>query len=440
MKLKYIITIIAIFQVLVTFSQNMELAFTAIDSATHVQIDSIKVMNRTQGVDTVLYYPDTVLSFLMTGFNKPKTNELFKLHQNYPNPVAKNSTILIQIPTSGLVSFSISDYMGNSVLQSDIFLQSGLHSFRFSPGNSNLYIFNASYMNKTQTIKILALASKSNSNITLEHIASQVEMNEYKVSNISQNFFFNNGDYLLYIAYYDTLHSGIIDSPQESQIYIFQFAINIPCPEYPTITYDGQIYNTIQIFSQCWFKENLNVGVMILGNNQTNNGIIEKNCYRNETDSCTKYGGLYQWDELMQYSFEQGVKGICPEGWHVPTDEEWKILEGAVDGFYPIGHSIWGSFTRDYRGTDCAINLKSKNGWYESGNGTDIFNFTSLPAGKRYDGVFESATYGSYYWTSTHRYNMWSYHRVFTYHSSGIYRSWLKYERNDAMSVRCLKD
>ena len=74
---------------------------------------------------------------------------------------------------------------------------------------------------------------------------------------------------------------------------------------------------------------------------QSNNGIIEKYCYNNEPDSCTKYGGLYQWNEMMQYTTQQGAQGICPPGWHLPTDEEWKVLEGAVDSQYGIGDPEW---------------------------------------------------------------------------------------------------
>ena len=73
----------------------------------------------------------------------------------------------------------------------------------------------------------------------------------------------------------------------------------------------------------------------------TDNGTMEKYCYNNEPDSCTKYGGLYQWDEMMQYTTQQGVQGICPPGWHLPTDEEWKVLEGAVDSQYGIGDPEW---------------------------------------------------------------------------------------------------
>jgi hypothetical protein len=88
--------------------------------------------------------------------------------------------------------------------------------------------------------------------------------------------------------------SGIIGAPVTNETYTFPFATNIPCPGTPTVTYEGQDYNTIQIFSQCWFKENLITGTMIPGTHAiSNNSVIEKYCYDNVVDSCTKYGGLY---------------------------------------------------------------------------------------------------------------------------------------------------
>ena len=62
--------------------------------------------------------------------------------------------------------------------------------------------------------------------------------------------------------------------------------------------------------------------------NQTNNDIIEKYCFGNLSASCTTlgYGGLYQWDEAMQYVTTPGTQGICPTGWHIPTIEEFEIL------------------------------------------------------------------------------------------------------------------
>jgi len=85
---------------------------------------------------------------------------------------------------------------------------------------------------------------------------------------------------------------------------------------------------------------------------------MEKYCYNSDTNNCTIFGGLYQWDEMMQYNTQQGVQGICPQGWHIPTDEEWKILEGAVDSHYEIGAQIWSLY--GLRGYDAGKNLKQQ--------------------------------------------------------------------------------
>ncbi|HNX10723.1 MAG TPA: FISUMP domain-containing protein [bacterium] len=94
-----------------------------------------------------------------------------------------------------------------------------------------------------------------------------------------------------------------------------------------SLTYGGEAYPTVLIGTQCWFAKNLNIGTMITGaSNPANNGIIEKYCYNNSEASCTTYGGLYQWNEAMQYLTTEAVQGICPTGWHIPTDAEQHIL------------------------------------------------------------------------------------------------------------------
>ncbi|MEA3479507.1 MAG: FISUMP domain-containing protein [Bacteroidota bacterium] len=114
------------------------------------------------------------------------------------------------------------------------------------------------------------------------------------------------------------------------------------CTGTPTVNYEGQVYNTVQIFNQCWLKENLNVGTMIQGTEEmTNNGIVEKYCYLNFTSYCEMYGGLYQWHEMMGYDTISGSQGICPTGWHIPSDEECKVLEGSTDSQFVIGDTEW---------------------------------------------------------------------------------------------------
>jgi uncharacterized protein (TIGR02145 family) len=206
------------------------------------------------------------------------------------------------------------------------------------------------------------------------------------------------------------------------------------------VTYQSQEYNTVQIGDQCWLKENLNVGTMIDSlENMKDNGIIEKYCYRNKEDSCTKYGGLYQWNEMMQYATQQGARGICPPGWHLPKDEEWSVLEGAVDSQYGIGEDTWDDY--GFRGYDAGTNLKATSGWYANGNGTDLFGFSGLPGGSRsYYGGFLSVGFNGYCWTSSSSYiNFNAFSRYLDYSSPGVRRDY-GFGQELGFSVRCLRD
>jgi len=87
-------------------------------------------------------------------------------------------------------------------------------------------------------------------------------------------------------------------------------------------------------------KENLNIGKW-LDQSQlqkpTDNGLIEKYCYGNDFVQCDVWGGLYQWDEMMLYSEVSGAQGICPDGWHIPTSQDWKNLIRFLGGNLEAG-------------------------------------------------------------------------------------------------------
>jgi uncharacterized protein (TIGR02145 family) len=357
--------LIALFIICGAMGQNtIDLTFTAVDSAAYVQLDSIKVMNRTQGEETMIYWPDTTLFLeidpgdllLYVGYatfstvSIPEVNDdisSFTVYQNYPNPMADRSEISMYIPRAGKVHVMITDLQGRVVLRTDRQLDGGYHSFRFHPGGSNLYILTAHWNGMSRSIQMISPGRQDGKGCRLDYVGSNTGEPVLKAS--------------LHVHDFIVRQSGILDSPEENTTYTFQFATNIPCPGAPTVEYEGQVYNTIQIFSQCWLKENLNVGEMIpVTMEQSDNGTIEKYCYNNEPDSCAKYGGLYQWQEMMQYTAQQGAQGICPPGWHLPTDEEWKVLEGAVDSQYGIGNPEWDE--NDYRGYDAGTNLKSTSG------------------------------------------------------------------------------
>jgi len=211
-----------------------------------------------------------------------------------------------------------------------------------------------------------------------------------------------------------------------------------PCPGLEEFEYEGQVYHTTLIGDRCWMKENLNVGTMLTGNQEpSDNGIFEKFCYNNDPEYCELYGGLYFWDELMDYDTVPGTRGICPPGWHVPTDEEWSYLEGSVDSQYGIGHWIWNQTW--FRGSDVAVKLKSTYGWEDNGNGTDDFGFTALPGGTRYADVGFSLEGDIGWWfTSSMDMGLFPWVRVLHNDNPGSDRGWGA--KGNAHSVRCIKD
>ena len=112
----------------------------------------------------------------------------------------------------------------------------------------------------------------------------------------------------------------------------FAYACNTKSPNYDTCSYD-----TVQIGSQCWMRDSLNLGTMILGaTNAADNTTLEKYCWGDTTGVCAHIvsanydGALYQWNEAMSYSTTPGAQGICPPGWHIPTHDEWTTLERSV--------------------------------------------------------------------------------------------------------------
>ena len=211
-----------------------------------------------------------------------------------------------------------------------------------------------------------------------------------------------------------------------------------PCPETPTITdADGNIYNTVLIGDQCWMKENLRVGIHIADSIiMSDNGILEKYCYDNIPANCETYGGLYQWDEMMRYTTTEDKQGICPSGWHIPNNEDWKILEGTVDSSYPIESPVWDSL--GWRGFNAGTNLKSASDWINNGNDTDPFGFKAIPVGYRSaSGGFYSNGENTFFWLSNNS-GLISMYRGLSFDTPQV-RSYFTL-RELGLSVRCLKD
>jgi uncharacterized protein (TIGR02145 family) len=201
---------------------------------------------------------------------------------------------------------------------------------------------------------------------------------------------------------------------------------------------DGQSYSMVQIGNQCWMAENLNIGTMIdAGTDMTDNGILEKYCYNNTAANCDTYGGLYQWNESMQYSTVTGAQGICPDTWHLPTDEEWKTLEMF------IGMSQGEADSYGWRGSDEGGKLKETglSHWSSPNTGaTDMYAFSGLPAGYRsLSADFLHSSLRAYFFTSDASGTEQALARDLDSGNAQIFRSASQY-KNYGFSIRCIKN
>ena len=194
----------------------------------------------------------------------------------------------------------------------------------------------------------------------------------------------------------------------------------------PNVDLEGNsYYKTVAIGSQCWLKENLNIGDFrntLLGAQESNCSNIEKYCYGNDEENCDSYGGLYQWDQTVcgeNIPGNERTQGICPDGWEIPTDEDFRILEQFLAGS--------NSCDEDRGGLDC------------NPAGTilrNTYHFNAPMAGYFSSGSFNGVNSSESYWTSNFDGADESIKRtIFSAHGD-IDRKGLSV--NSALSVRCI--
>jgi uncharacterized protein (TIGR02145 family) len=176
---------------------------------------------------------------------------------------------------------------------------------------------------------------------------------------------------------------------------------------------DNKTYPTVQIGTQCWMAANLNRGMQITSSQvQFDNCTDEKYCFGNDAAKCSKYGGLYQWDEMMRYDDTPAGQGLCPPGWHIPTDNDWTVLFN----FYN-GNGFAGKPLQD----------------------TIISGFRALTGGVFYlNSSWSFADFAVLFWTST----PWGSAKAIS-HGLNIYDfsvSLYPSSRANAFPIRCLKD
>lgn len=125
---------------------------------------------------------------------------------------------------------------------------------------------------------------------------------------------------------------------------------------------DGKKYKKIKIGSQVWMAENLNFGKLVFNLKQSNNQIPEKTYFKNDSLLGYKFGALYTWDEAVNYqNINSKIQGLCPDGWHIPSESEWHTLLKHLDKKIKAPTDGWQGETIGLILLDtnkCAMNIK----------------------------------------------------------------------------------
>ncbi len=200
---------------------------------------------------------------------------------------------------------------------------------------------------------------------------------------------------------------------------------------------DGREYKAVKIGEQWWMAENLNIGTyveskqtLVNHSDVSDNDIIEKYCYDNNEAYCDTLGGLYDWNEMMQYNPSDAgvigtIQGVCPDGWHLPTEKEWTTMINYLGGKDVAGGKLKATGTTY---------------WFPPNEGaTNETGFTALGAGIRWQrGEIMGLKDDSFFWSATEK------------NSEGIFSLLLLYSNTDfetstlskyiGVSVRCVRD
>lgn len=231
-------------------------------------------------------------------------------------------------------------------------------------------------------------------------------------------------------------------------IVIFVFSCKKQSIDSFTDQRDGKIYKMVEIGEQVWMAENLaylpmvspvktDGGIWVYGYDGTDVQAAMK------TLNYQEFGCLYDWAAAMdidrKYNFDSfngsdlNHQGICPDGWYLPSDEEWSLLENYLE----TDPDFISTEERRHTG-DVGAKIKSVNGWNNNGNGNNESGFNAVGTGFRYrTGYFFNKGSYTYFWSSTEVYNKSAYYRYLRDSTDGTYRGIPS--KGNGMSVRCIK-
>ena len=463
-------------------AQSVPVSFTGRDANNRwVQLDRVVITDLTKGWSETIVWPDTTLTMQNgTGIHDVETGRVpsLQLSQNNPNPFNGTTGVLLTVADAGAVTLEITDVNGRTIVETThaLSLPTVTHQFRITLSTAGAYIMTARQNGKTASIKMMNNGGGKDDDIeyagdivktthalsphALSPQASPLQPKSSTRDNTTNPF--NIGDQMEYIGY-ATINGEECESQHVTQVQeteetiVLQFteaqaaSDGQPCMESPTVTdIDGNVYNTVQIGNQCWMRENVRTthyadSTAIPAGDSISYTEPYRYVPNNNENNIYTYGYLYNWAAVMHGASAStanpsGVQGICPTGWHVPSDAEWTQLTNYV--------SSQSEYVCGSNNVSIAKSLSATSGWQSSSNACSIGNvqsnnnatgFSVVPAGDYYNnGTYGAFGYYAYFWNTTEQSGSNASIRFF-----GCYNTDVVINRDNkyvGYSVRCLKD
>ena len=438
--------------------ESITLTFTGQDeNQDYVRLNNVVIINLTRGWSDQIVFPDTIYTLnIGVGVKEYASDNEMKV---MPNPFDGTTRINLSSAQTEKARLMIVDMQGRLYAQYTGTLTAGDNYFNITLSTPQMYILTVQTSTRRQSLKMVNTGHGSADNISYSGIFPKAHMLGTKGSSTHT---FYPGDEMRYIGIgqhlnddNDIRQSALITQSQSTDEIIvlhFAFADGIPCPGMPTVTdHEGNVYNTVQIGSQCWTKENMRcvtsptTGTYLITPPNTPYTCTGKQAYWCNGDSATYaplgYGVLYNWNAAVDtfnttygelsvdttrlhpvfayFSGQENRRGICPEGWHIPSYQE--------------------------RPGNVAASFASNTGWNScSDEGTPGYNpnsnnvtgFSALPAGFYFDGYNDFGT-KALFWTSTRRELDDPYAYYISYNLSYT-NNWK--DPDNCFSVRCIRD
>lgn len=396
------------------------------------QVATVRVENLTSGLQATLAGTDTlhlVEAVGIAGGGIPDQGIRI-----YPNPMMNDAVLAFDVPQSGRTTIRITDMAGKTVIFYQDLLPAGICTFRIAGLGRGLYVVHVSGTGYASHEKLISSHPlPPNPSLILLSTAGGKTAGDLKSASAMVIMPYHEGDQLLFTGISGPYSHVVPDVPSSGKVITFYFTA---CTDA-----GGNHYPTVQIGGQTWMAANLNVGTRIDGiQNQADNGIMEKYCYQDDDQDCALHGGLYQWNELMQYATTPGGQGLCPAGWHVPTDAEWCTLTQYLDPTVNCSSVGWSGQNAGGQ-LKTTGTLEAGTGlWYDPNYGaTNASGFSGLPSGDRSEsaGFAYQGMYG-FWWSSTQQNtaNAWS--RSPDFSAASIVRG--GNQKICGFSVRCVHD